>query len=310
MEITVIQKMNKAVYNPAPHVYVDFQNIASILAYEQDLLSFFVMMNWLRLLKFLRIPPFTGPVVQSIMDTLQASRVIIFEFIILYTVIISSFTYHVAFGPDLNFYANYGQSFLSLFQVVFGNTDYTDLEASNKVFGPLLFLFFMLFVIFVLMNLLIGVLGEAYGDVQEVNSLRYNRYITRLMIETEEERIVPKGSEKHSKFVAFIISCCRRPVHDEEMKTVTSDDDEDANAAPKQTPIYNNDDELDDMVSEVLAEEVEAELEAEDKDENQKIMDRLEELEKMQKEMEEQYKKDFTDISKKLSSLIELVKTS
>jgi len=267
------------------------------------------------LLKFLRIPPFTGPMVQSIMDTLQASKVVIFEFIILYVVVISSFSYHVAFGPDLNFYDNYYESFLSLFQVVFGNTDYSDLNNSNKVFGPLLFLFFMLFLIFVLMNLLIGVLGNAYNDVQEVNVHNYDRFITRLMIEDEEERCLPKDKKKEWKIVTLMRSLIHhedRNTVDVEMATASTDQlAAEKDDSPDETPIYNNDDELDEMIPDILEEEEEAESEQANKEKDeeiQKITERLEALERYQQDMSNAYKKDFVDLSVKLNALIDIVK--
>ncbi len=78
-----------------------------------------------------------------------------------------------------------------------------------------------------------------------------------------------------------------------------------------ETPIYNNDDELDEMISDILNEEEEEEAEQVDKEKDeevQKITERLEALERYQKEMTQTYKKDFADLSGKLNSLIETVK--
>ncbi len=49
-------------------------------------------------------------------------------------------------------------------------------------------------------------LGNAYNDVQEVNVQNYDRFITRLMIEDEEERCVPKNSKKEWKIVTLLCS--------------------------------------------------------------------------------------------------------
>ncbi len=56
------------------------------------------------------IPEFTGPTVQSVLDTLQAKSVLIFEVIIIYIVLTFAMTFHAAFGPYDIEYNNYGDS--------------------------------------------------------------------------------------------------------------------------------------------------------------------------------------------------------
>jgi len=184
-------------YQVNAFTYFDAYNVASISAYFQDLLSVFILMNWIRMLKFLRILPFTGPVVQSIMDTLQSRAVRIFIAIIAYMLVIFGLGFHIAFGPDLLGYNRWPDSILTLVQIVFGQFDYPSLYTSNKVFGPFFFAVFMIFLALILMNLLIGVLGKSYENAQELNIARYNRYITHLMMDSIEERCNPKKQDKH-----------------------------------------------------------------------------------------------------------------
>jgi hypothetical protein len=122
MEIAQIKRMSIMDLHPASDEYINFMPWATLAAYQRDLLSLFVLMHWLRLLKYLRyanfkdilktvrIPPFTGPMVQSISDTVKASRVIIFEVVIMYVVLTFAVTFHIAFGPDVQSFSNYGSS--------------------------------------------------------------------------------------------------------------------------------------------------------------------------------------------------------
>jgi len=184
--------------NLHPLGYSNFQSVGTLEAYYQDLFAAFLLLNWLRLLKFFRIPAWTGPQTQSIMDTLTAKTVIVFVFIIFYVVLVFSLGYYVAFGTDVEAYSLFGKTAMTMFQALFGNWDYVTLEDSNKIFGPLLFITFLIFVGLVLMNLLIGVLGEAYSTAQELNQKRWNRYITRLMINTIHKRCQPPETESRS----------------------------------------------------------------------------------------------------------------
>jgi hypothetical protein len=46
---------------PDYNTYINLQPIANLATVEKDLLSFFVIMAFVRSLKFLKIPPYTGP---------------------------------------------------------------------------------------------------------------------------------------------------------------------------------------------------------------------------------------------------------
>lgn len=59
--------------------YINFQRLTDLKHSENALLSLLLVMCWLRGLKLLRIPPFTGPVTLSIMEVhLGFSGVVMF----------------------------------------------------------------------------------------------------------------------------------------------------------------------------------------------------------------------------------------
>jgi hypothetical protein len=191
LRVQAIAEWSSINLHPESASYSNFFSVATLTAYEQDLFAVFLVLNWLRLLKFFRLQPFTGPLTQSIMDTLTATTVIVFVAIIFYVLLVFSLAYYIAFGPDLESYKGFGTTIMTMFQALFGNWDYDQLKDSNKVFGPLLFLMFFVFVSLVLMNLLIGVLGQAYEEAQDLNEKRWNRFITNLMILSLNERCKP-----------------------------------------------------------------------------------------------------------------------
>jgi len=288
--------------------------------YQQDLLSMFLLMNWLRMLKFFRIPEFTGPTVQSIMDTLQAKDVIIFETIIIYIVLTFSITFHIAFGPDVVDYSNFGLSLIAIFLAIFGSHDLGPLQTSNRLFGPLLFVILLLFLLFVLMNLLVGVLGSAYGDVQEVNFQRWNRFITRLMIEATEDRVERENAppSTYRMLADFIRNKIFRQADIEAAvdNLVEAEEEEAAKGGHLGALIYRNEEELDEML---VPEEDEDGGEDDDAaviEQKQKTIDeftalekRIEQIEKTHEKINEQYQKEIGNISAKLEDLMKALAT-
>lgn len=54
MEISVIAGFARLNLYPDSHTYVDLQSITTVSNFEIDLLALFILMNWMRLLKYLR----------------------------------------------------------------------------------------------------------------------------------------------------------------------------------------------------------------------------------------------------------------
>jgi len=280
--------------------------MAFIFAYQQDLFALWLTMNWLRLLKFLRIPPFSGPLTQSIMDTLSSSTVFVFVLIIFYIVLTFALSYHIAFGLDLPDYKDYGTSLMSLFQFLFGNWDYPTLFNSNKVFGPILFMLFIVFTSLVLLNLLIGVLGEAYGAAQEANEKRWSRFVTRLMIETLEERCKPPNRPKYFFYEYELTEL-------EEADEIRLDIDELEKEGSNEQLIYYEDDELDEMIAaggeepEDDEDDSSPQPDGSTKKKVKKVGHKIKKLKKKQQEFREEVKQGFVDIHKKIDLLAKLI---
>ena len=139
------------------------------------------------------------------MDALTATTVIVFVAIIFYVLLVFSLAYYIAFGPDLESYKGYSTTMYVLFSPVitrlawrcskhYSETGITILwkiptkslvQCCSWVSFVVLKItcaVFFVFVSLVLMNLLIGVLGQAYEEAQGLNEKRWNRFITNLMI--------------------------------------------------------------------------------------------------------------------------------
>ena len=65
------------------------------------------------------------------------------------------------FGPYMKSYSDFPTSMMSLFRALLGEFEYEEMQKTDEVVGPLLFLTFMLLVLFVLVNMFIAILSEA-----------------------------------------------------------------------------------------------------------------------------------------------------
>jgi len=179
--VIVSQKLD---LQPLTSAYVPFQLLATMVAYEQYLYGLLIIIAYLRALKFLKIPPFTGPATQSILDTMQARSFLVFCAFFIFVLISYALGYQIAFGLGIQRISSLGNSFMSLIRTIFGDFDFPSMAASHPAFGPIYFVLYNMFTGLILMNLFIAVISDIYIGLQDQNEQRWERFITKLMIES------------------------------------------------------------------------------------------------------------------------------
>merc|ERR1711991_815490 len=58
-------------------------------------------------------------------------------------------------------------TFFTLLRAMLGDFDFESMQYSNRVFGPVYFIFFMVLVFFIMLSLFLAILNDAYLNVQE-----------------------------------------------------------------------------------------------------------------------------------------------
>jgi len=142
-----------------------------------------VVLCLLRMLKYFRIFPGTGPVVQAIMSTLASPAVLILFFLWLSVIFCFAMAFHLSFGTDIDRFQEIGASFASLIRAIFGDFDYDSLQQSSFVLGPFLFLWFFSFVALIIQNLFVAVIFDCYNEQRQEHEKSWERFVTLLMIE-------------------------------------------------------------------------------------------------------------------------------
>ena len=74
--------------------------------------------------------------------------------------------FNMAFGTHLLHYSTSASSMMTLFRALLGDFEYFDLQRTDSVAAPLLFILFVLLVGFILLNMFIAILAEAYSKAK------------------------------------------------------------------------------------------------------------------------------------------------
>lgn len=99
------------------------------------------MLTWVKMFKFLNY----FPQLQILTATLGYAFRPLSWFMLVFTVVMIGLSqgFHIAFGFDIEAYQNLTQSVLSLLRMAVGDFDYSELESSHYVVGPIMFWIFI-----------------------------------------------------------------------------------------------------------------------------------------------------------------------
>lgn len=123
-----------------------------------SIFSVLVFTHLLRTAKYIRLIPVWGPMLLTVILTLQQSDVQLFLLVALFTMIISAMPFSILFSTTHPDYSNYIKSLYIAFRSSLGN-EFDAFEAEQTIQYDIIFVAFVIVAI-VLVNLLIGLVTD------------------------------------------------------------------------------------------------------------------------------------------------------
>lgn len=117
LHISILSKMSQINYEPMDS-YSNFFSVSTVIRRENDLIVIYLLFSFIRVLKYLSLPPVIGPVVVAIIDvsifclnilfniffflqTLKALKFLLFIGLFLLILFFFSLSFQLAFGASL-----------------------------------------------------------------------------------------------------------------------------------------------------------------------------------------------------------------
>jgi len=140
------------------------------LAYSRRIIgAFFTFWSWIRLMQYVGSSKKLGPLIEAIKQMLFGDIIV---FIMLALIVITGFsiiTMQIT-GSNMLEYKEIGISLYTLFQVIFGNTDFPDFGSGGPSFGQamgsVMVGIYAVTMSILLVNLLIAMMGNTYNTVK------------------------------------------------------------------------------------------------------------------------------------------------
>jgi len=257
--------------SPDSTTFINLAILARVVTAEQNLLSIFVIIAFLRSLKFLKIPPYTGPAATSILQTMQDNSFVVFILSVSLVIMAIAVAFMTALGPYNQNVSDFGTALLTTVRgAVFGDFDFGSVADSS--IGIVLFLIMKLFAATLLLTIFIAVIADSYMKLQNVNSERWEVFITSLLIESIKKRsekrtilqktlgrgrtFLKRGLTQKIEFKLSTLQGKEEAAIDEEEEELQVDDDEDPDDNAAITVSFD-DGQLDEMILEARTQRAE-----------------------------------------------------
>ncbi|VDO41366.1 unnamed protein product [Haemonchus placei] len=101
-------------------------------------------------------------------ETLSRSAKDIGGFAVMFAVFFFAYAQfgYLVFGTQIADYSTFLDSVFALLRTVLGDFDFTALQQTNRVLGPLFFVTYVFFVFFVLLNMFLAIINDSYTEVK------------------------------------------------------------------------------------------------------------------------------------------------
>ena len=143
-------------------------NMSKLNYYNQSLNISLSLLCALSTIEFLKVFKMSNRI-YAIVLTLQKCKkdLVGFLLVFLFFWICFANAVYLIFKDHLINYATYERTIMSLFMVSQGKVNTGQLIAANSIFGPAFYVVFNIVMVMIVINVLVGILTEAYGQLRE-----------------------------------------------------------------------------------------------------------------------------------------------
>ncbi|XP_054875893.1 polycystin-2 [Poeciliopsis prolifica] len=141
-------------FEPLASLQVQFNNLAAVI----------VFFSWVKLFKFINF----NKTMSQLSTTMSRCAKDLTGFAIMFFIIFLAYAQlaYLVFGTQVNDFSTFQASVFTQFRITLGDFDFSEIEQSNPVLGPVYFTTFVFFIFFILMNMFLAIINDTYSEVK------------------------------------------------------------------------------------------------------------------------------------------------
>lgn len=182
-----------------PNQYADFEFLSYGQTQFDNAIAIVVFFAWIKIFKYISF----NKTMTQLSSTLGKCAKDLAGFAVMFFIIFLAFTQlgYLLFGTQVKEFSNFQNSFFTLFRIILGDFNFDQLEAANRVLGPLFFMLFVFFVFFVLINMFLAIINDTYSEVKGDMANQKNEFEMTDYFKRGYEKMLSKLNFKHDKIV-------------------------------------------------------------------------------------------------------------
>lgn len=108
---------------------------------------------------------------------------------------------YLIFGTQVKDFSSFESAIFTLFRIILGDFNFHELEAANRVLGPIYFILYVFFVFFVLLNMFLAIINDTYSEVKADISNQSNEFEMADYFKKGYDRMLEKLNIKRDKII-------------------------------------------------------------------------------------------------------------
>ncbi|ESO83923.1 hypothetical protein LOTGIDRAFT_229509 [Lottia gigantea] len=179
--------------------YADFERLSYWETRFSNTIAILVFMAWIKIFKYISF----NKTMTQLSSTLGRCAKDLAGFAVMFFIIFLAFTQlgYLLFGTQVKDFSSFQNSFFTLFRIILGDFDFQQLEAANRILGPIFFMLFVFFVFFVLINMFLAIINDTYSEVKGDMANMKNEFEMADYFKKGYSRVLDKLNLKRDKIV-------------------------------------------------------------------------------------------------------------
>ncbi|XP_069958832.1 polycystin-2 isoform X1 [Cherax quadricarinatus] len=147
-----------------PDTFSDFQFLGFWQSQFNNGVAVLVFFSWFKLFKYISF----NKTMTQLFTTLSKCAKDVAGFTIMFFIVFFAYCQlgYLLFGTQVEDFSTFLNSVFTLLRTILGDFNFHDIEAANRILGPIFFISYVFFVFFVLLNMFLAIINDTYTEVK------------------------------------------------------------------------------------------------------------------------------------------------
>jgi len=147
-----------------PDEYADFNNLGYWSTMFKSAVAICVFFSWVKLFKYISF----NKTMTQLASTLSRCAGDVAGFAVMFFIVFFAFAQlgYLLFGTQVEDFSSFSNAIFTLLRTILGDFNFHEIEAANRILGPIFFLSYVFFVFFVLLNMFLAIINDTYSEVK------------------------------------------------------------------------------------------------------------------------------------------------